>query len=160
MGDQLGRLFETLGEKLREGLVGEPVHARIILESTTDYTMLIPQLASLIHGISLWFSGPIIRCFALGSPYRGLVSLQLSYAGGQTALLTTQIVPAQRATDLKRAGKAIAAIVGHHGTLQASLTQLPVTSELPIRVDASKLQELQGLVTRTILSGQAIKPEE
>ena len=102
-------LDRTLQAKLAERPVGEPVALRISLAVTEDHGLLIPTLARALSLASAWLGSRTERLYAMGSLHDGSVSVLAESAGGQTAIVSSELARGSVAVRVL--------LIGNHGTL-------------------------------------------
>ena len=141
-------LDRTLQAKLAEKPVGEPVALRFSLAATEDHGLLIPALARALSLASAWLGSRIERVYAMGSLHGGSVSVLAEPAGGQTAIVSSE---------LARGAVAVRVLlIGNHGTL--SWEDSPGADGLKVdsRIEGrSEDQWLREALERSLESGDS-----
>jgi hypothetical protein len=103
-------LAKTIGEKLAADSIGKPVFVRLLLVLSADHGLLDRQLQQAAEMAGGWIENRSVRMERMGSARDGGCSALVEYAGGQTALVTVEVVRGEP--------EARVLIVGQHGTLR------------------------------------------
>ncbi len=108
-------LTDSLGAKLAEQAVGEPVALRGYFQIADDHGLLIPTLAAAVAMAETWFGSRGPTVYAQGGVEQGSVSVLATFPNGGTAVLSS---------DLARGGaegpSVTLLLIGNHGTMQFS----------------------------------------
>ena len=136
-------LEETLSGKLASKPIGEPVALRAHVRLTSDHGLLIPTLAATVKVVSRWFGQATPKLYAQGGAEQGHVSVLATFAGGQTALVGSELI---RDSDAPRTNEAEVRLllVGNHGTMEFADT--PGADTLPVDLAVSSDPQTQALV--------------
>ncbi len=135
-------LEEALAGKLAAKPVGEPVALRAHVRLTSDHGLLIPTLAATVKIVSRWFSQGRPKLYTQGGPEQGHVSVLATFAGGQTALVGTELIRDAEAPGTGEAAVRIL-LVGNHGTME--FVDTPGADTLPVDLAVSTDPEAQAL---------------
>jgi myo-inositol 2-dehydrogenase / D-chiro-inositol 1-dehydrogenase len=86
--DLFERSQKTVDAALRQDRIGTPVSVRIVAQATVDHGCIEPLLARAIVAAGGWLRAKPARLLARGSIQSGQLSVQLTYSGGQSALVS------------------------------------------------------------------------
>ena len=136
-------LEEVLAEKLASKPIGEPVALRAHVSLTADHGLLVPTLAATVKVASRWFGQGRPKLYAQGGAQQGHVSVLATYAGGQTAVLGSELLQDGEAHGSADAGVRLL-LVGNHGTLE--FTDAPGSDTLKVDLAPSTDRETRILI--------------
>jgi hypothetical protein len=149
-------LEQTLATRLADKPIGEPVAVRAFFQLSEDHGLLQPALAEAAAAAARWLNARPTRLFAQGGAAAGYVSALVEFAGGQTALLTSEA----RHPSGPSLGESevLVLILGNHGTLRyndqpgaggIAFPALPATS--------SRYQPWAAAIERSLRTGRAVE---
>jgi hypothetical protein len=146
----LSWLEKTVGAQLSGDQVGKPVFVRAHLELTADHGLLIPISEAGVAITRRWLGADVRSIYALGGVKYGTVSLQVEFAQGQTALMSTE---------LSHGGESSVQLlcVGQHGTLRFEDFPDPVLLMQPIQ---TPMPGYRGYIERSLASGRPVRAAE
>ncbi len=110
-------LEKAVERKLADHAIGSPVALRAQLNLSSDHGLPAAMLAGLVSAAERWFAGKPLSVYAQGGAELEYVSLLVKFSGGQTALLSSEVVRGDRGTG-GEGPNVLLLIVGNHGTMQ------------------------------------------
>ena len=136
-------LEEVLAGKLAAKPIGEPIALRAHVRLTSDHGLLIPTLAATVKVVSRWFGQSPPKLYAQGGAEQGHVSVLATFAGGQTALVGSELIR-DAETPLTSEASVRLLLVGNRGTMEFADT--PGADTLPVDLAVSSDPQTQTLV--------------
>ena len=110
-------LEKAVERKLADNSIGLPVALRAQLNLSSDHGLLVPSLAGLASAADRWFSSKPLTVYAQGGAELEYVSLLVKFSGGQTALLSSEVVRGDGGLG-SEGPNVLLLVVGNHGTMQ------------------------------------------
>ena len=142
-------LEKTLASKLSEKPIGEPVVVRAFYQLTPDHGVLIPVLAAATSMAASWLGSRPARVYAQGGAAHGYATVLAEFAGGQTALITSETAQPE--------GHSVRVlIIGNHGTL--SYHDAPGGGPV-LAPDSAGNRRLHAAIERSLRAGRTVEVE-
>ena len=110
-------LEKAVERKLVDNSIGSPVALRAQLNLNSDHGLLVPSLARLAAAAERWFGGKPLTVYAQGGAELEYVSLLVKFSGGQTAVLSSEVVQGDGSPGTE-GPNVLLLVVGNHGTMQ------------------------------------------
>jgi hypothetical protein len=146
----LSWLERTVGTQLSNDQIGKIVFVRAHLELTADHGLLIPLSEAGIAMTRQWLGTGVRSIYALGGVKYGTVSLQVEFAQGQTALVSTEIAHGPELSVQMLC-------VGQHGTVRFEDFPDPALLMPPLEIPKPRYLRY---IERSLASGRLVRSEE
>lgn len=148
-------LEEVLAGKLTAKPVGDPVAVRVHARLTSDHGLLIPTLAATVRIVSRWFGQDSPKLYAQGGVEQSHVNVLATFAGGQTALVGSELIR-ESATSHTNQTEVKILLVGNHGTME--FADSPGEDTLPVDLALSNDSQAQAIARAIEQSLREHKP--
>ena len=110
-------LEKAVQRKLADDSIGLPVVLRAELNLISDHGLLISSLARIASAAERWFASKPLTVYAQGGAELEYVSLLVKFSGGQTALLSSEVVRGDGGPGAE-GPNVLLLVVGNHGTME------------------------------------------
>lgn len=138
-------LEKAVGERLSSGAIGPPVFVRADLQVAADHGLLGPLAGAAVESAVKWLNASVHSIYALGGAKAGTVTVMVECTGGQSALLSADMVwEGDAAAQLL--------IIGQKGTLR--LDDFPEVPQLKGSPAAGK--RWHDAIVRSIETGKPV----
>ena len=147
-------LEQTLATKLASEAIGEPVALRAYLQLTSDHGLLTPTAAAAVALAQRWFGTSPLSLYAQGGAEHGYVSVLATFAKGQTAVISSDLVR-DGAEPCGESPAATLVLLGNHGSMQ--FTDTPGSDGLPVDLappQGGPQQQLLRLIQESLREGK------
>jgi hypothetical protein len=141
-------LDRSIGAALASSATGRAVFVRAHLALTADHGLLTGVAAAGLSVVKIWMGAEVRSVYALGGAKQGTVSLQVEFAGGETALV---------AAELTHGGEASVEVLvtGQQGTLR--FEDFPDPAMLVPGDEPGAAY--RGAIERSLASGKPVRTE-
>ena len=146
-------LEQTLAARLAAKPIGEPVAVRAFFQLSEDHGLLTPALAAAVAASARWLDSRPSRLHAQGGAAQGFLSVLVEFAGGQTALVTSETRHALGPTLGESA--VLVLILGNHGSLRYDDQPGAGGLSFPaLPADQARYQPFHAAIERSLRTGR------
>jgi len=85
-------LDKTVGDRVSSGVIGAPVFLRADLQLAADHGLLGPLAGAAVESAVRWLNASVHSIYALGGAAAGNVTVMAEFSGGQSALLSAEMI--------------------------------------------------------------------
>ena len=99
-------LQQSVQSVINDGRIGNPVFLRCMVQTPIEETNVVSGIAALTEIANSWMPSAAEQIYALGGADTTQITAMVQYAGGQTALLSVNCIPAngEASVDLRLVG--------------------------------------------------------
>ena len=147
-------LEKAVERKLADKSIGLPVALRAQLNLSSDHGLLVPSLAGLASTAERWLGSKPLTVYAQGGAEAEYVSLLVKFSGGQTAVLSSEVVRGDGGPGAE-GPNVLLLIVGNHGTMQ--FTDHPGRDGRPVDIEPPgepRARKLARAIEESLRKGQ------
>ena len=149
-------LEKAVERKLADNSIGLPVALRAQLNLSSDHGLLAPSLAGLASAAQRWFASKALTVYAQGGAELEYVSLLVKFSGGQTALLSSEVVRGDGGPGAE-GPNVLLLVVGNHGTMQ--FTDNPRSDGRAVDIGppgGAEAQQLARAIEASLVKGRPV----
>ena len=149
-------LERAVERKLADDSIGSPVALRAQLNLSSDHGLPALMLAGLAAAAERWFASKALTVYAQGGAELEYVSLLVKFSGGQTAVLSSEVVRGDGAPGAE-GPNVLLLVVGNHGTMQ--FTDHPGTDGRAVDIGppgGAEAQKLARAIEESLATGRPV----